>query len=115
MLRPNPIREERLSRPCRRTFILSLLVFSLLAVGAFAADDRSEGETIFLALGCRGCHRLGENGGSRGPALDGVGTRLAEARLRALLIRHDPQATMPSFSHLTEREREALLAYLRTL
>ena len=115
MLRPNPIREDRLSRPCRRTFILSLLFFSLLAVAAFAADDRPEGETIFLALGCRGCHRLGADGGSRGPALDGVGTRLAESQLRELLIRHDPQAAMPTFSHLTEREREALLIYLRSL
>lgn len=104
-----------MSRPCRRIFILSPLFFSLLAVAALAADDRPEGETIFLALGCRGCHRLGAEGGSRGPALDGVGTRLAEARLRELLIRHDPQAAMPTFNHLTETEREALLAYLRAL
>ncbi len=102
-------------RRCRHIFILSLLFFSLPAVAAVVADNRPEGETIFLALGCRGCHRLGADGGSRGPALDGVGTRLAESRLRELLTRHDRQATMPSFSHLTEREREALLAYLRTL
>jgi mono/diheme cytochrome c family protein len=103
------------SRTYHCWLLLSLLVFSLPAVAAFAADDRAEGETIFLALGCRGCHRLGADGGSRGPALDGVGTRLAESRLRELLIRHDPQAAMPTFSHLTEPEREALLSYLRTL
>ena len=108
-------------RPSHRRRLLSLLFFSALAVAAvaavaaFAADDRPEGETIFLALGCRGCHRLGADGGGRGPALDGLGTRLAEARLREILSRHDPQAAMPTFSHLTEREREALLTYLRTL
>lgn len=102
-------------RPSHRRLLLSLLLFSTLAVAAFAADVRPEGETIFLALGCRGCHRLGADGGSRGPALDGVGTRLAESRLRELLIRHEPQAAMPTFSHLTERERETLLTYLRTL
>lgn len=97
-----------------RLFLLPLL-FSALTITAVAADNSPVGETIFLALGCRGCHRLGEDGGSRGPALDSVGTRLAESRLRELLTRQDPQATMPSFGHLTEPERKALLAYLLTL
>ncbi|MDY0269274.1 c-type cytochrome [Trichloromonas sp.] len=102
-------------RPCHRNPFLTLLLFLLLTVAAVAADNRPEGETIFLALGCRGCHRLGTDGGSRGPTLDGVGTRLTQAQLRELLTQHDPQAAMPTFSHLTKRERETLLAYLRTL
>lgn len=102
-------------RPCPYRLFLLPLLFSALTITAVAADNRPAGETIFLALGCRGCHRLGADGGSRGPALDGVGTRLAESRLRELLTRHDSQAAMPTFNHLTEPERDALLTYLRTL
>jgi ubiquinol-cytochrome c reductase cytochrome b subunit len=63
---------------------------------------------------CRNCHSLGGEGGSRGPALNGVATRLT----RDQLIRQVPQGAgnTPAYGkNLAPAEVNALVAFLAML
>jgi ubiquinol-cytochrome c reductase cytochrome b subunit len=63
---------------------------------------------------CRNCHSLGGEGGKRGPALDGVATRLT----RDQLIRQVLQGggNMPAYGkNLMPAEVNALVAFMETL
>jgi ubiquinol-cytochrome c reductase cytochrome b subunit len=73
-----------------------------------------QGALVVQNKQCRNCHRLGGQGGARGPALDGVGTRLT----RDQLIRQVLQGggNMPAYGkNLTPAEVNALVAFLETL
>lgn len=99
-----------------RLLIPSLLAF--LLAGTATAADMERARELFGALGCRGCHRLGDSGGSFGPPLDGVGKRLDRAQLRLRLTDPkgaDPASLMPSFSHLAAEDLDALIDYLQGL
>jgi ubiquinol-cytochrome c reductase cytochrome b subunit len=81
-------------------------------------EDRSplelQGALVLQNKQCRNCHRLGGGGGERGPALDGVATRMT----REQLIRQVLQGggNMPAYGkHLTPSEVTALVAFLGTL
>ena len=63
---------------------------------------------------CRNCHRLGGHGGERGPALDGVGSRLSKDELVRQVVQGG--GNMPAYGkHLTSDEVDALAAFLATL
>jgi putative heme-binding domain-containing protein len=65
--------------------------------GAGAGDDPAAlaGERLFNgAAGCASCHSYRDQGGSVGPALDGIGSWLGEAQLREALS--NPSATIVS-------------------
>src|SRR6185295_6987495 len=73
-----------------------------------------QGALVVQNKQCRNCHRLGGEGGARGPALDGVGTRLT----RDQLIRQVLQGggNMPAYGkNLAPAEVNALVAFLETL
>ena len=63
---------------------------------------------------CRNCHGLGGEGGMRGPALDGVATRLTEDQLIRQVLQGGGE--MPGYGkNLSPPEVTALVAFLRTL
>jgi ubiquinol-cytochrome c reductase cytochrome b subunit len=73
-----------------------------------------QGALVVQNKQCRNCHSLGGEGGRRGPALDGVATRLT----RDQLIRQVLQGggNMPAYGkNLTPPEVNALVAFLATL
>jgi ubiquinol-cytochrome c reductase cytochrome b subunit len=73
-----------------------------------------QGAVVLQNKQCRNCHSLGGEGGRRGPALDGVGTRLT----RDQLIRQVLQGggNMPAFGkNLTPAEVTGLVAFMQTL
>ena len=73
-----------------------------------------QGAMVFQAKQCRNCHALGGLGGQRGPALDGVATRLTEDQL----IRQVMQGggNMPAYGkNLSPAEVTALVRFLTTL
>jgi ubiquinol-cytochrome c reductase cytochrome b subunit len=73
-----------------------------------------QGALVLQNKQCRNCHSLGGEGGRRGPALDGVGTRLT----RDQLIRQVLQGggNMPAYGkNLTPAEVTALVAFMATL
>ena len=73
-----------------------------------------QGALVLQNKQCRNCHSLGGEGGKRGPALDGVATRLT----RDQLIRQVLQGggNMPAYGkNLTPAEVTALVAFMQTL
>ena len=63
---------------------------------------------------CRNCHSLGGEGGSRGPALDGVATRLTRDQLVRQVLQGG--GNMPAYGkNLAPAEVNALVAFLETL
>ncbi|HEV8226881.1 MAG TPA: cytochrome b N-terminal domain-containing protein [Methylomirabilota bacterium] len=73
-----------------------------------------QGALVLQNKQCRNCHSLGGEGGKRGPALDGVATRLT----RDQLIRQVLQGggNMPAYGkNLMPAEVNALVAFMETL
>ena len=73
-----------------------------------------QGALVVQNKQCRNCHSLAGEGGRRGPALDGVATRLT----RDQLIRQVLQGggNMPAYGkNLVPAEVNALVAFLETL
>ncbi len=63
---------------------------------------------------CRNCHSLGGSGGLRGPALDGVATRLTGDQLVRQVIQGG--GNMPAYGkNLSPAEVTALVAFMQTL
>jgi ubiquinol-cytochrome c reductase cytochrome b subunit len=88
-----------------------------LAVPALAADDARARELI-NSLGCKGCHQLDGEGGTLGPALKGVGSRLKEKDIREQLLNpkaKNPKSMMPAFTSLPEKDLKILVEYLSSL
>jgi mono/diheme cytochrome c family protein len=103
------------------TLTLALATASVLA---YATEDRAgagalDGETVFLAKGCAGCHQRGDLGQFEiGPNLTGLGERATEEYVRQSI--RDPQAflvegyqgiDMPML-RLTEADLDVLVDFL---
>jgi cytochrome c2 len=88
-----------------------------LAAPALAADDARARELI-NSLGCKGCHKLGGDGGTLAPAFEGVGTRLEAEAIRRQLVNPkevNPKTMMPAYAHLPEKDLKALVDFLKSL
>lgn len=90
----------------------------LAAVGRVAAEeDVPDARPMVFNQMCVACHSVGGQGGSVGPALDGIGTRLERDYLARWLA--DPQAVRPGTTMprlpLSESQLDELTNYLATL
>jgi ubiquinol-cytochrome c reductase cytochrome b subunit len=73
-----------------------------------------QGALVFQVKQCRNCHALGDIGGQRGPALDGVAVRLTRDQLIRQVIQGG--GNMPAYgNNLSPAETTALVAFLETL
>ena len=73
-----------------------------------------QGALVFQAKQCRNCHSIGESGGQRGPALDGVAGRLTGDQLIRQVIQGG--GNMPAYgNNLSPAETTALVSFLETL
>lgn len=90
---------------------LLLLAFPNRAVAGPAGQD------LLLRHGCRGCHRIWGNGGSRGPDLAGLAGRLTPGQIQARLMGRDggDHHEMPIFDYLTREEQELLVTLLKQM
>jgi ubiquinol-cytochrome c reductase cytochrome b subunit len=80
--------------------------------GTTALERR--GALVFQVKQCRNCHSLGDRGGQRGPALDGVAVRLTQDQLIRQVIQGG--GNMPAYAkNLSPAETTALVAFLQTL
>jgi ubiquinol-cytochrome c reductase cytochrome b subunit len=80
--------------------------------------DRSplelRGAVVVQSKQCRNCHSLGGVGGQRGPALDGVATRLTGDQLVRQVIQGG--GNMPAYGkNLSPAEVAAVVAFMKTL
>jgi len=73
-----------------------------------------QGALVFQFKQCRNCHSLGNTGGQRGPALDGVAVRLTQDQLIRQVIQGG--GNMPAYgNNLSPAQTTALVAFLKTL
>jgi ubiquinol-cytochrome c reductase cytochrome b subunit len=73
-----------------------------------------QGALIFQLKQCHNCHRLGDEGGKRGPALDTVALLLTPDQLIRQVIQGG--GNMPAYGkNLSPAETTALVAFLKTL
>jgi len=82
-----------------------------------APEDAVEGATVYMANQCGSCHTLNEEGGKRGPELNG----LRQRRERAWVVGHflDPKkfstkSTMPAYK-LPPQEADRLTTYIMSI
>lgn len=73
-----------------------------------------QGAVVLQSKQCRNCHSLGGEGGRRGPALDGVSTRLTQDQLIRQVLQGG--GNMPAYGkNLTPAEVTAVVAFMQTL
>ena len=73
-----------------------------------------QGALVFQVKQCRNCHSLGNTGGQRGPALDGVAVLLTPDQLIRQVIQGG--GNMPAYgNNLSPAETTALVAFLESL
>ncbi|MFQ5508122.1 MAG: c-type cytochrome [Leptospirillia bacterium] len=87
--------------------------------------EASRGELVYRKNSCPSCHRIWRLGGTKGGALDGIGSRRSAAWLTKYLSTDNPQAIlpstvkpfyqMPSFQDLEAGQRADLVAFLMSL
>jgi menaquinol-cytochrome c reductase cytochrome b/c subunit len=80
------------------------------------APQYQEGKEITASSGCLGCHKIGENGNTLGPALTQIGQRLGPPAIARTLV--NPTPPMPSYRSLREENREQfdkLVQYVASL
>jgi mono/diheme cytochrome c family protein len=108
------------------SMLRSSLLFMLLALPfarpAAAQDLKAKGEKIYTDQKCSLCHSVGGKGNAKGP-LDGVGSKLSEADIRAWITDAQGMTTktgatrkpaMKQYS-LPKDDVDALVAYLAAL
>jgi len=101
-----------------RHLLIPALLVSALALPHQAAADDTRARQLLDSQGCKGCHRLGGEGGTVGPDLKEVGARLSREQLRQQLIeprRRHSDGSMPAFNHLPASDIEALVDFLAGL
>ena len=73
-----------------------------------------QGQIVFQEKQCRNCHMLGGVGGQRGPALDGVATKLTYDQLVRQVLQGG--GNMPAYGkNLSPPQVTALVSFLETL
>jgi ubiquinol-cytochrome c reductase cytochrome b subunit len=73
-----------------------------------------QGALVLQGKQCRNCHALAGAGGARGPALDGVATRMTKDQLIRQVIQGS--GNMPAYGrNLSPAEVNALVAFMETL
>jgi menaquinol-cytochrome c reductase cytochrome b/c subunit len=80
------------------------------------APQYQEGKEITASSGCLGCHKIGENGNTLGPALTQIGQRLGPQAIARTLV--NPTPPMPSYSSLRQKNPEQfdkLVQYVASL
>lgn len=90
---------------------------ALLLLTAVAARAGVRGEQVFNQK-CIMCHVVRGKGGSIGPELTKIASRMSMADIKAQLEtpkKKNPSSAMPAFKTLPAAEMDALLEYLKTL
>ena len=110
----------------RRAIIGVVAAFVLLAgAGAASAQDAKveKGKAVYAAQKCQMCHSIEGKGNAKG-SLDGVGTKLSAADIKAWIV--DPKTMtektkaerkplMKAYPSLPAEELDALVAYMVSL
>jgi cbb3-type cytochrome oxidase cytochrome c subunit len=95
---------------------LSQVACGCLTLAALCLVGCAEcGREVFAREGCVSCHRFHGTGGSLGPDLSDVGSRLRASAIRAQITDPavgKPASRMPAFKRLSWFDLHSLAAYL---
>ncbi|MBE0598755.1 MAG: c-type cytochrome [Desulfuromonadales bacterium] len=94
---------------------VAIVACGVLSTTPALASGEERGKELIASLGCKGCHKLDGSGGTVGPDLAKVGSRMNEARLRQQLLDPkaiNPKSMMPSYQHLPEKDIEAMVDFM---
>ena len=105
--------------------LMMAAVFALVAARpAMAQGDAEKGKAVYAAQKCSMCHSIAGTGGKASP-LDGVGTKLSAADIRAWIVtpkdmekktKSTKKPPMPDrYSKLPAADLDALVAYMVSL
>ena len=98
-----------------KKYFIILALFCFIASANTSYADDAAAMNLIQIQGCKGCHRLNEEGGILGPALDGVGNRLTYEQIKQKILypeKQKPASLMPDYRHLTPIELDQLIDYL---
>ncbi len=106
-----------------KRIVFGMVVCLASGTAAYAQDAAAaKGEAVFTAQKCSLCHSIGDKGNKKGP-LDGVGSKLSAADLRAWVVdatgmtaktKAPRKPVMKNYS-LPKEDVDALVAYMATL
>jgi len=77
------------------------------------APQYEDGKVAVAGQGCLTCHKIGENGGTLGPELTDIGSKLSAAGIRRTLL--NPSGIMPPYSKLPPEKLNAMVEFLASL
>lgn len=95
-----------------RTGLLIMVTVILFSFGCSV-----NGASLYQKEGCNNCHKFKGTGGSIGPNLTGVTKRRSDKWLKQQIKNsgvNNPNSTMPGFEHLSDKEIQALINYLKS-
>lgn len=98
-------------------FLLLAFIYFIMSTSTSYAEDTTALDLIHIQ-GCKGCHRMNAQGGTSGPALDGIGKRLTYEQIKQKILnpkKNKSTSTMPDYRHLTPIELDQLIDYLAHL
>lgn len=75
----------------------------------------SSGAALFKENNCFDCHKLGGVGGTSGPALDNVGSKMSIEQIEIQIFTpavHNPNTQMPAYSDISHADLEAIAEFL---
>jgi mono/diheme cytochrome c family protein len=83
---------------------------------AAASSSIAAGEAFYSAQGCDMCHSIAGKGGTMGPALNGVGTKLSRDQIAQITKNGKANTTMPALpSGTSEQQLNELIDFLSSL
>lgn len=100
----------------KKNQILIIIGILLLASLYFAIND-IDGESIFKREGCASCHIFKGQGGGAGPDLTNISETRSDRWLRQQIknpAKNNPDTRMPDYRHLSRKEINALIKYLKS-
>jgi len=93
---------------------ITLTILLLLSTTEADADEK-RARQLMATQGCKGCHVFGGAGGTLGPGLDKIGTRMKRFQIRQKLLNpkiDKPESIMPDMMHLETEELNILVNFL---
>ena len=107
-----------------RSIIGAIAIVLWAAPMAVAQEAKmAKGEEVYAAQKCGVCHSIGTKGNKKGP-LDGVGSKLSAADMRAWIVdapgmtaktKSARKPAMKSYPAIAKADLDALVAYLYSL
>ena len=94
---------------------ITIILNAIFSPFAFA-DSETEARKLINAQGCKACHPLNGNGGVIAGSFEAMRDKLTPAQIRSQLVnpeRKHGNDKIPDFSHLSEKEIDALVNFIQ--